>query len=76
MTEHRPDHNHRTHLSRRAFIQRLTAGAAGAAGAAFAYPVVLTFSREWAHAAAGHGASYSAASANFAALQATPTPSL
>jgi hypothetical protein len=73
MTEHHPDDNDRTHLSRRAFIQRLTAGAAGAA---FAYPVVLTFSREWAHASAGHGAGYSAASANSAALQPTPTPSL
>jgi hypothetical protein len=68
MTEHRQDDNNRTNLSRRAFIQRLTTGAAGAA---FAYPVVLTFSREWAHASAGHGAASSAASAHLAGLQAT-----
>jgi hypothetical protein len=67
MNEHRSD-DHPIHLSRRAFIQRLTEGAA------FAYPVVLTFSREWAHAAAGHGTAYSATSASFFALQPSPSP--
>ena len=78
MTEHRPPDNDPTPSSR-ALIKRLTAAGTAAgvmAGAAFAYPVVLTFSQEWAHAAAGQRVDYSVASANPTGLQATQIAAL
>ena len=77
MTEDRPHDNDPTPSSR-ALINRLIAvgAVAGAAGAAFTFPVVLTFSQEWAHAAASQRVDYSVASANPTGLQAAQIAAL
>ncbi|WP_414710692.1 twin-arginine translocation signal domain-containing protein [Pseudonocardia sp.] len=77
MTEHRPHDNDAAPSSRRALIKRLTVGAAaGAAGAAFVYPVIHTFSQEWADAAVGQRVDYSTASTNATTAQALPVVDL
>jgi hypothetical protein len=71
MTERRQRDNDLTPSSRRALIKRLTVGTA-AAGVAFAYPVVLTFSQEWADAAGSQRVDHSMVSAHSISVQAMP----